>query len=177
VPSTWASNWCRSGGGTFYRYDGSLTTPPCTESVTWFVLRRRQTVSQAQVDAFNSIERSPANNRPFQLTNGRPVRDSILSTAGLSYGALGCPTRRFTSSRQLAEGATAPWDFKYPQCWAEDKSPINIDTTGRMEEVGDSMHALTQYATYESLNNREVENTGHGLTVSGSFGAFFDGWL
>jgi hypothetical protein len=44
-----------------------------------------------------------------------------------------------------------------------------------MEEVGDSMHALTQYATYESLNNREVEDTGHGLTVSGSFGAF--GWM
>lgn len=34
---------------TYYRYQGSLTTPGCQESVMWFVMTEKLTVSEAQV--------------------------------------------------------------------------------------------------------------------------------
>ncbi|GMN55416.1 hypothetical protein TIFTF001_024537 [Ficus carica] len=35
----------------YYRYNGSLTTPPCFENVLWTVLKKVQTVSLEQVQA------------------------------------------------------------------------------------------------------------------------------
>jgi carbonic anhydrase len=56
----------------YYRYDGSLTTPPCTEGVRWLVLKRPVTASQKQVDAFRHVMHH-ANNRPVQPLNARVV--------------------------------------------------------------------------------------------------------
>ncbi|MEM7495702.1 MAG: carbonic anhydrase family protein [Myxococcota bacterium] len=54
---------------TFYHYTGSLTTPPCTEGVRWFVFADPITVSTAQLNAFTAI--IPHNNRPVQPLHGR----------------------------------------------------------------------------------------------------------
>lgn len=54
-----------------YRYDGSLTTPPCRESVTWLLCADPITVSIAQVDRFTQA--IPANARPVQARNHRPL--------------------------------------------------------------------------------------------------------
>lgn len=54
---------------TVYRYAGSLTTPPCSETVSWAVFKTPVTVSRAQIDAFAKLY--PANNRPVQLTGRR----------------------------------------------------------------------------------------------------------
>ena len=55
----------------YYRYDGSLTTPPCTEGVTWFVLQSPIEISGAQIRTFENITRN--NIRPVQPLNGRVV--------------------------------------------------------------------------------------------------------
>jgi carbonic anhydrase len=55
----------------FYRYAGSLTTPPCTEDVAWFVLKTPVEVSKAQVDAFKAVIKD--NNRPLQPLHGRKI--------------------------------------------------------------------------------------------------------
>ena len=39
----------------YFTYSGSLTTPPCTESVRWIVLRRPVEVSKAQIAAFRGL--------------------------------------------------------------------------------------------------------------------------
>lgn len=54
-----------------YRYDGSLTTPPCDEGVRFLVFEAPITLSPAQIAAFQAI--FPANSRPLQPLNGRPV--------------------------------------------------------------------------------------------------------
>ena len=38
-----------------YRYEGSLTTPPCSEGVKWFVLTTPIEMSETQIAAFKSI--------------------------------------------------------------------------------------------------------------------------
>jgi carbonic anhydrase len=56
----------------YYTYRGSLTTPPCTEGVTWFVLEAQGTVSVEQSTAFGRI--FPANARPVRALDGRVVK-------------------------------------------------------------------------------------------------------
>ncbi len=58
----------------YYTYMGSLTAPPCTEGVTWFVLKTPVDISSQQIDAF--AELYPHNVRPVQPLNGRVVRQS-----------------------------------------------------------------------------------------------------
>jgi len=58
----------------YFTYAGSLTTPPCSEGVSWYVLKRYATVSPQQVAAFVKIY--PMNARPIQPTNGREILQS-----------------------------------------------------------------------------------------------------
>jgi carbonic anhydrase len=54
-----------------YRYSGSLTTPPCSEDVTWIVMATPITASAEQIAALRRV--LTANNRPVQPLNGRPL--------------------------------------------------------------------------------------------------------
>ena len=56
----------------YYKFMGSLTTPPCSEQVKWFVLKTPQTVSKAQIKAMHK-EINKENNRPIQPTNDREI--------------------------------------------------------------------------------------------------------
>ena len=56
----------------YYRFNGSLTTPPCKEGVRWLVLKTPRTISKAQVDKFLSIMKHH-NNRPIQSTKARII--------------------------------------------------------------------------------------------------------
>ena len=56
----------------YYRYSGSLTTPPCSEGVRWYVMKQPITVSKGQIEAFRKVMGS-ANNRPPQPINARAV--------------------------------------------------------------------------------------------------------
>ncbi len=60
-------------GSGYFNYSGSLTTPPCSEPVNWFVMKNVLEVSQEQVDAFKEILGAPKTNRPLQNLNGRVV--------------------------------------------------------------------------------------------------------
>ncbi len=55
----------------YYHFNGSLTTPPCTQGVYWFVLKTPASVSKEQYTKFHDIIGSD-NNRPLQPRNARP---------------------------------------------------------------------------------------------------------
>jgi carbonic anhydrase len=59
-----------------FRYEGSLTTPPCSETVHWTVMAAAQTASPSQIAAFSTL--FPWNARPVQPLNRRYV----LKTSG-----------------------------------------------------------------------------------------------
>ena len=54
-----------------YSYSGSLTTPPCSEGVSWFVAMDPIEMSAEQIEAFTCRLRQ--NNRPPQPLNDRVV--------------------------------------------------------------------------------------------------------
>lgn len=56
----------------YYRFNGSLTTPPCSEGVRWLVMKQPMTASAEQIKAFEHVMHHP-NNRPIQAVNARPV--------------------------------------------------------------------------------------------------------
>ncbi len=49
----------------YYHYIGSLTTPPCSENVQWYLLKQPATASKDQIDAF----------RKYYVDNERPVQE------------------------------------------------------------------------------------------------------
>ncbi|WGV26601.1 carbonic anhydrase [Halotia branconii] len=55
----------------YFSYSGSLTTPPCSESVKWNVLTEPITVSSEEIDTFEKLYQ--VNARPVQPTNDRKI--------------------------------------------------------------------------------------------------------
>ncbi|ADI30477.1 surface-adhesin E family protein [Methylotenera versatilis] len=56
----------------YYRFSGSLTTPPCSEGVRWLLMKNPITASKEQIDAFKKAVHH-SNNRPIQALNGRVI--------------------------------------------------------------------------------------------------------
>jgi carbonic anhydrase len=65
----------------YFSYEGSLTTPPCTEGVTWYVVEAPQTITSAQLKIMTQAKlgnlrggSGNKNSRIVQHLNGRKVR-------------------------------------------------------------------------------------------------------
>jgi carbonic anhydrase len=59
----------------YYTYAGSLTTPPCSETVKWLVLKQWADLSPEQFEAFQTILGDDF--RPLQKRNQRVVRATV----------------------------------------------------------------------------------------------------
>jgi carbonic anhydrase len=58
----------------YYTFSGSLTTPPCSENVTWFVLEQQENISSGEIAKLSTLY--PNNARPTQPLNDRVVSAS-----------------------------------------------------------------------------------------------------
>ncbi|CAM0951659.1 unnamed protein product [Alopecurus aequalis] len=68
------SSWVDKASG-YYRYEGSLKTPPCSEGVLWTVMSKVKHVTPEQIKLLEGVAEKPElNARPTQKINGRVVR-------------------------------------------------------------------------------------------------------
>jgi len=58
----------------YWTYTGSLTTPPCTEGVQWFVFEQSISISRSQYNTFANLYKM--NSRPTQDLHGRQIEAS-----------------------------------------------------------------------------------------------------
>jgi len=72
LPAPFAAETLFPEARDYYRFNGSLTTPPCSEGVLWMVLKQPVEASRQQIDAFLQAI-GHTNNRPVQSTFARPV--------------------------------------------------------------------------------------------------------
>jgi carbonic anhydrase len=56
----------------YWTYTGSLTSPPCTEGVSWFVFEQPMSISRSQYNAFSALYQR--NTRPTQDLHGRKIQ-------------------------------------------------------------------------------------------------------
>ncbi len=131
--------------GGYFTYSGSLTTPPCSEIVTWVVMKQPIEASAAQIDNFHTIMHD--NFRPIQDLNGRTVSDYDCGDYHWGY-----------------EGHEAPdtWGGCFPDCDGQSQSPIDI--TGASPDPGLS-------ALIGGYTNAPIELTNNGHTVQFNYPA------
>jgi carbonic anhydrase len=73
-------------GHSYYGYAGSLTTPPCSEVVSWMLLTSPVTVAAADIEAFAKLY--PMNARPVQKVSRRYVlRSQVVPSPRAAAGA------------------------------------------------------------------------------------------
>lgn len=58
----------------YWTYEGSLTAPPCTEGVQWFVFEEQTEISRDQIQAFGRLYK--INSRGVQAAHGRKIQAS-----------------------------------------------------------------------------------------------------
>uniref|UniRef100_A0AAQ6AP94 protein-tyrosine-phosphatase n=1 Tax=Amphiprion ocellaris TaxID=80972 RepID=A0AAQ6AP94_AMPOC len=105
--------------GSYYRYTGSLTTPPCSKVVEWIIFSRPIYVSYKQLEAFysiftteqqdhvKSVEYLRSNFRPIQNLDNRHVFKSAVKDAWLpdlidnSSGPYGTEASKVCSSAPI----------------------------------------------------------------------------
>ena len=76
--------------GDFWSYNGSRTTPPCTEGVKWTVLSGVQPICDAQLKAFT--DKHTGNYRAVQPLHDRIVYYASASAKALAAGVLAITT-------------------------------------------------------------------------------------
>ena len=75
----------------FYMYDGSLTTPPCTDSTTWYVMRAHSNLALSQLEAFRKAMKldviaPPAQAAPLGTQLGQQKIQLIKKSKFPDYG-------------------------------------------------------------------------------------------
>lgn len=140
----------------FYRYSGSLTTPPCYNSVIWTVFKHPITISQLQLKEFRSrlFENGPNdteeqkklvhNYRATQPINDRTVYKTFEKMEWSYTGNYGADN----------------WKYLYPWCPGEEQSPIDIATASAKRDDSISQFVFTNYQSSSSGITATLVNTG-----------------
>lgn len=62
----------------YYKYKGSLSKPPCSENVEWFVLENKISISQSQLDNLKKFGLNKFSISPDNIRHVQPMGDRIV---------------------------------------------------------------------------------------------------
>jgi len=153
----------------YYHWYGSLTTPPCTEGVSWNLLKKREKVCQRQVDRLQQALGSTQSGIEFNNRVPQPLNHRVV--AEMSPGAPNTPVNNIAvvvgADKWLyaAEGATEASDTVQADTWGglcvtgHEQSPINV-VTANVKQA-----ATATIETHFDTTATYVKNTGHGFQL------------
>jgi len=123
--------FAREFRGPFFHYFGSLTTPPCSETVHWYVLQEPAAVTHEMVKSFKAIFPSPTNNRPTRPLNGRTIGNSQISLPG-EYET---STRDFSKNVEEEASKVAEDNIANAEKALAEARELADDSTDQVEET------------------------------------------
>jgi carbonic anhydrase len=110
----------------YYHYNGSLTTPPCSEQVVWHVLTTPILASRAQILALTAPFGAVGNSRPTQPLNGRSVAVTSFNT----------PTSTPTSTPTTSSPTTSSFGASQNITCKNGASTLSMTLAGVMSMIG-----------------------------------------
>ncbi|XP_077338268.1 carbonic anhydrase 4 [Lithobates pipiens] len=137
----------------FYRYDGSLTTPTCDETVTWTVFPETIKLGNKQLEAFYT--KLNYSSDAVMAENYRPVQDlgeRKVYTSGKSW----C----YEVQLSPLENCIGPEEWTtIDSCGGKEQSPINI--VSEEAEECESLKSAFTFNNYDAENYFVLTNNGH----------------
>lgn len=95
---------------TYYRYNGSFTTPPCTEGVRWFMMSNSVELSDAQIDAFRAIfDNTYRPVQPFYERTFNPAVEAVTPVLLPESGSVPFPVEGVLLSFGALSAAAGLW--------------------------------------------------------------------
>lgn len=120
--------------GSYWKYDGSVPVPPCSETVKWFILETPIYVKKAHTNALHQLLQKYAgsagtgnNKRPPVARKNRAIVMNTLKPGG-SHQADSCAT--FKASDQARSAVC--WPLMTPQCGMGSQSPVPLSTSSQL---------------------------------------------
>jgi len=123
--------------GVSYRYEGSVPVPPCSESVTWFVLRQPLAVSPKQTKKVKDMLRMYTGGdwrkRPPVAHSGRTIAQNSLQATSAHFQLTCAAAAQAGNNLQSARC----WENTVPKCGSS-RSPVNIVSSAPVPTPGPS---------------------------------------
>ncbi|CAM4827616.1 unnamed protein product, partial [Rotaria magnacalcarata] len=162
----------------FWRYEGSLTTPPCTEGIIWTIFTQPIIFIEEQLKLLRDNVFFEDYRGPQPLYNRIVYRNFLRETLSAipDYNRLMYRVLRFIPFFFLVIHAAHEhdWDYgengpdvwyeRYPKCAGQLQSPINILTACTTHK---NFTPFTFGAGYNKEHNFTIKNNGH--TIIGTF--------
>merc|ERR1719238_387556 len=146
----------------YYHWYGSLTTPPCTEGVSWNLLKKTQKVCQRQVDVMKTALATQNglnfNNRVPQPLNHRVVSHRHCAASTMETKASKWVYANAGETEANAEAQKHTWGGLCVT--GREQSPIDVVTSAVI--TGDAPPAIE---TRISAVLKYVKNTGYALQL------------
>merc|ERR1719353_1605200 len=146
----------------YYHWYGSLTTPPCTEGVSWNLLKKTQKVCQRQVDVMKTALATQNglqfNNRVPQPLNHRVVSNRMCAASTMESAASKWVYANAGETEANAEAQKHTWGGLCVT--GREQSPIDVVTSAVI--TGDAPPAIE---TRISAVLKYVKNTGYALQL------------
>ncbi|CAF1141717.1 unnamed protein product [Adineta ricciae] len=163
----------------FWRYEGSLTTPPCTEGIIWTIFREPIVFTESELESFRTNiyfedyrDPQPLNIdivfHIFKLFNflhiDRNTIEMPIQLIVMVTTALVIPHAIFGVLWNYRDLGPDVWSDTYPLCASRSQSPINIKTACTTFQPFVPFQFSSSYSV---TNNFTLRNNGH--TIVGQY--------
>jgi len=151
--------------GHYWHYQGSLTTPPCSETVHWYVLQNAGAISQKMIQNMKELFADPANNRPVQPLSGRTVLGDFEEINDEEFPQAHLPG----VPMHWTYGEPKRWAKGYEACKGDAQSPINFKIPAGTAAADATVFSMLKYEKVPG-SGLKLKNNGHAVQVDADFG-------